>query len=160
MGRYVGVAPLSPLVVGERFSTRDWPLHVTVVPTFLSQTSVPDLSAAIGRAASGLSPVRVVLGPDALFGPRHTVPVSEVVMDEPLRALHVGLVEGLRGCGAQFETPEYAGGGYRAHVTHRKGRRVGPGDVVKLVQVALVHMNPGQELGMRAVLAVCALGVV
>lgn len=152
MRRYVVVAPLSPLVVGERFSTRDWPLHVTVVPTFLSGASVPHLAAAVGRAAAGLSAVRVVRGPDALFGPRHTVPVSEVVIDEPLRFLHVALVEGLRGCGTEFETPEYAGAGYRAHVTHRKGRRVEPGDVAELIQVALVDMNPGQELGMRAVL--------
>jgi len=146
------------LVVGNRFATRDWPLHVTVVPTFLTGASVTDLSSAIARAATTLEAIGVVMGADSLFGPRHTVPVSEVVMDEPLRAVHAGLVQGLHGCGIELETPDYAGPGFRAHVTHQKRRRVSPGDVAHLTQVALVDMNPGQELGMRAVLAVSPLG--
>jgi len=156
MRRFVVVAPLAPLRVGDRFTTRDWPLHVTLVPTFFSRASVDEIARALALATSSLPVVRVVLGPDALFGPRHTVPVSEVVMDPALRATHACLVAGLVAGLAEMEpeSPQYTGEGFRAHVTHRRSQRLGPGDTATLRQVALVDMEPGQHLGMRAVLAV------
>lgn len=157
MHRYVVVAPLVPLSVGDRFSTRDWPLHVTLVPTFFSAAPLADVVASLARGASDVPVLEVVMGPDALFGPRHTVPVSEVVMDETLRAAHAALVGALRRCEITFESPPYAGPGFRAHVTHRKGRRIEAGQTATLEQVALVDMAPGQELGQRAVLAVSGL---
>ncbi|MEO3939149.1 2'-5' RNA ligase family protein [Dermatophilaceae bacterium Soc4.6] len=149
------VAPLTPLEVGDRFATRDWPLHVTVVPTFFSRASVTQVATALAASCGSLPAVTAVVGADALFGPRQTVPVSEVVMDPALRAAHAVLVEGLGDI--EPESPGFWGEGFRAHITHRRDHRLHPGDIVRLTQVTLVDMEPGQPLGMRAVLAVSPL---
>lgn len=153
MHRFVVVLLLEPLDVGARFSTAEWPLHATVVPTFFTDAEPAALGAALENTAL---PALVVpaLG-DALFGARGTVPVTELSLTPALRSAHDALVSALGDL--RPETPEHWGDGYRPHVTVKKYARVRPGAALRFVQVALVDMRPGQDRGERAVLSVRAL---
>jgi 2'-5' RNA ligase len=156
MPRYVVVLPLTPLAAGDRFSTRDWPLHVTIVPTFHSTDSASAIAAQLSPAAFAHAPVTLEAGDEERFGTKNTVPVTVIEPTPELFALHRALVASLDH--PEFENPEFTGDGYRAHVTVKKYGRVARGQRMLLDQIALVDMQPGQELGMRQVLSVVSLG--
>lgn len=154
MPRFVVVLPLQPLSAGDRFTTRDWPLHVTIVPVFTSPATAPDVAALLEIASPA---VTIVAGPDEGFGPKNNLAVTVVTPSRELDALHRALVEVLAPIAPQFQNPEYTLDGYRAHITVKRDFRATEGESYRLEQLALVDMQPGQELGMRVVLAVSAL---
>jgi len=45
--RLVVVLPLRPLAVGDSFALRDWPLHLTVAPTFVVDADQETVRSAI-----------------------------------------------------------------------------------------------------------------
>jgi hypothetical protein len=156
MPRFVVVLPLQPLSPGDRFTTRDWPLHVTIVPVFTSTATAPDVAALLEVA---LPAVTIVAGPDEGFGPKNALPVTVVRPSAELDALHRSLVDALAPIAPQFQHPGYTLDGYRAHITVKRSFRAVEGERYRLEQLALVDMQPGQELGMRVVLAVSPLAV-
>jgi 2'-5' RNA ligase len=155
--RYVVVLPLTPMVVGDRFITREWPLHVTVVQVFTADATPGAIRARLAGVAASSSPIDVVAGADEHFGPSRTIPVTVVSPSASLDALHAACVAALDDLGPMYENPEYTGAGYRPHVTVKRHARATAGDVLNLRQLALVDMEPGQPQGGREVLAVCVL---
>ena len=153
MSRLVIVLPLTPLQVGESFAVADWPLHITVLPPFLTHAEPADVAAAIETAAAGQTALAAVVGHDEMFGRRHDVPVS-VVEDSPaLTELHRALKTAMRQFAATPEEPAFTGVGFRAHVTVKRQGRVHEGDVLSLTQIALVDMAPRAAASGRTVLA-------
>lgn len=153
MSRLVIVLPLAPLQVGESFAVVDWPLHITVLPPFLTDAAPADVAAAIENAAAGQAAVAATVGPDALFGRRHDVPVSLVEDNPALTALHLALKGEMRQFAAAPEEPAFTGMGFRAHVTVKNQGRVHAGDRLALTQIALVDMAPRAAASGRTVLA-------
>ncbi len=158
MSRYVVVAPLTPMSVGDRFITREWPLHVTLVQVFTSEATAAAIGQRLAAVADGSPTITVLAGDDEDFGPSRTIPVTVMEPSRTLHALHAACVAAIDGLGPVYANPEYMGAGYRPHVTVKRQGRVSAGDVLELRQVALVDMDPGQRDGGREVLAVCALG--
>jgi hypothetical protein len=158
--RLVVVLPLLPLAVGASFAVSRWPLHVTVLPPFLTDAPGGELAAAIAAVASTQPPLTVVAGPDALFGRRHDIPVSLLEPSAELTALHRNLVAALRPFAAEPDEPAFTGDGFRAHVTHKPPARVHPGDTLTLRQLTLVDMLPRANAAGRTVLAAHLLGTV
>ena len=150
MPRYVVVLPLRRLAVGDRFATRDWPLHVTVVPVFTSELGVAELAARLSGPR-----LAVTAQHDERFGAGHSIPVTVIAPDAAILALHRSLVAAL--APIEIETPRFAGDAFRPHVTIRRFGRLEAGDVVELTQLALVDMEPGQPGRERRVLAVVDL---
>ncbi|MEO6309838.1 MAG: 2'-5' RNA ligase family protein, partial [Leifsonia sp.] len=105
MSRLVIVLPLTPLQVGESFAVADWPLHVTVLPPFLTYAEPTDVAAAINEAAAGQAALTVIVGHDELFGRRHDIPVSVVDDNPALTALHCTLKAAMRQFAAAPEEP-------------------------------------------------------
>jgi len=151
MPRFVVILPLQPLAAGDRFTTRDWPLHVTIVPVFTSPASAADIASLL---ECNLPALTIVAGHDEGFGPKNALPVTVVEPSPELAALHLALIDLLQ---PQFKNPEYTGDAYRAHITIKRGFRAVDGESYRLTQLALVDMEPEQELGMRRVLAVSNL---
>ena len=157
MSRLVVVLPLQPLAVGDGFSLSDWPLHVTVAPTFVVTV---DLSAVAGvispelRRQPGLG-VRV--GHDEGFGRSGKIPVSVLEPAPALADLHSRLVAALTELGAVFDDPEFVGAGYRAHITMTPAARSQPGDELTLTQAAIVDMEPEGDRRLRRVVWALAL---
>jgi len=158
MSRLVVVLPLEPLQVGAAFPVSAWPLHVTVLPPFLTAAGADAIAAAIGSAVGAHPPITVVAGNDELFGRRHDIPVSLVLPDDRLTGLHRTLVDALLPFAAEPEEPAFTGPGFRAHVTHKPPARVWPGDQLTLRQIAVVDMLPRAAAAGRTVLAVHSLG--
>ena len=157
MPRLVVVLPVEPLRVGDSFAVAAWPLHVTVLPPFLTDAAPGDIADAIRAAVSGQSPHTVTAGEDALFGRRHDIPVSLVLPHDGLTRLHHTLVAALRPFAAEPDEPAFTGSGFRAHVTHKPPARLHPGTLVTLSQIALVDMLPRAHTSGRTVLATHAL---
>lgn len=156
MHRFAVVLPLEPMALGERYAVRDWPLHLTVTPVFATEATTAMLAARMGEVASAHGPVEAVAGPGELFGPRHDTPVSLVESSE-VRALHAVLADALAPLGIRFDSPHYAGEGFRPHVTATTRGATEEGQLLRLAQLALVDMEPGPGQGRPQVVAVAAL---
>jgi 2'-5' RNA ligase len=148
MTRYVAVLPLAPLAVDNGFSVSAWPLHVTIVPNFTTDATAERVGAELSTNASALD---VVVGDEAMFGPRENVRVSLVRYSEPLAALHRELVARLRGLNVVFDNPNFIDAGYRPHVTATRRASANEGDRLHLTQLALVDMEPHGDTGVRRV---------
>lgn len=153
MPRLVIVLPVTPLRVGDSFAVSAWPLHVTALPPFLTDAPSVEIAAAIAGVARGRPPVPAVVGNDELFGRRHDIPVSLILPNEALTALHHALLRAIRPFAAVPDEPAFTGGGFRAHVTHKPPARLHPGDALSLTQLALVDMLPRAHTAGRTVLA-------
>jgi 2'-5' RNA ligase len=158
MSRYVVVLLLQPVAVGDSFITREWPLHVTLLPVFASPATPAELGDRLAAAAGAAEPVAVVAGADEGFGPAKTIPVTVIEPNPDLDALHAAFMTAIENAEPEYENPEFTGPGYRAHVTIKRYERVTAGDRLMLEQVALVDMEPGQPGGGRTVLTVATLG--
>jgi 2'-5' RNA ligase len=158
MSRYVVVAPLVPMAAGDRFITREWPLHVTIVQVFASASTSAQVGRRLEALAAGSAPLTVTADVDEQFGPSHTIPVTVIAPTLELHALHAACVAELDDLAPEYENPEYMGPGFRPHVTVKRHERINAGDVLELRQLALVDMNPGQPEGGREVLSVATLG--
>jgi hypothetical protein len=148
--RLVVVFPLEPLGAGEGFSLRDWPLHLTVVPTFTG-VDLTRAQSAISPILAAHRPLQLRTGPDEGFGRSMTIPVSVIVPSIELTELHSALVTALLAVGAVFDDPEFIGSGYRAHVTMTRRASVHEGDRLNLRQVAIVDMAPEGDRRLRRV---------
>jgi hypothetical protein len=153
MPRLVVVLPLAPLRVGSSFAVSVWPLHVTVLPPFLTDAPAGQIADALAAATSTLAPLTVVAGGNELFGRRHDIPVTLIEPHKRLSALHSTLVQAVRPFAAAPDEPAFTGAGFRAHVTHKPPAAVHPGDVLTLEQIALVDMLPRAHTAGRTVLA-------
>lgn len=157
MSRLVIVLPLSPLRDGDSFAVQDWPLHITVLPPFLTDAAPSEIAAAITSAASTQTPLTAIAGHDEMFGRREDVPVTVVVENEALTRLHRTLVDAVRPFAASPDEPAFTGPGFRPHITIKHHGRVHEGDEFSLTQIALVDMAPRSEPSGRSVLATLPL---
>lgn len=153
MPRLVVVLPLSPLREGESFAVKNWPLHVTVLPPFLTEAAPRDVADAIAAVASRHPAIEAVAGLDDLFGRRHDVPVTLIDESAALTGLHHALVDAVRPLAVAPDEPAFTGSGFRAHVTIKPPRRVHDGDRLFLSQIALVDMVPRSAEAGRTVLS-------
>jgi 2'-5' RNA ligase len=153
MPRLVVVLPLSPLEAGDSFAVQNWPLHITVMPPFLTDAAPSDIAHAIATATSAHPELTVTAGRDAMFGRRENIPVTLVVESPELIALHRTLLAAIRPFAATPDEPAFTGGGFRAHVTMKLPARVHEGEELILAQIALVDMAPAAGQAGRVVLA-------
>ncbi|MHA6694268.1 2'-5' RNA ligase family protein [Homoserinimonas sp. A520] len=158
MSRLVVVLPLSPLAEGDSFAVSEWPLHVTVLPPFLTDASASEVGDAIRSAASDHPAMKVVAAQDELFGRRHDIPVTLIDENEQLTAMHQALRAAVRPFAAAPDEPAFTGAGFRPHVTVKTHGRVHAGDEFTLTQLAIVDMAVRASPG-RAVLATIELPI-
>lgn len=157
MSRLVIVLPLTPLTVGQSFAVREWPLHVTVVPPFLTQAAPEAIADAVAAASAGFGAFTAVAGADALFGRREDIAVTLLEPCEELTELHNALLRAVRPLAAAPDEPAFTGARFRAHVTVKGDARLWPGQRITLSQIALVDMVPRAHAAGRTVLATHAL---
>jgi 2'-5' RNA ligase superfamily len=149
--RLVIVLPLQPLTAGDGFTLREWPLHVTVAPTFVVDVDIETVLVAISPLLISQPRLRLRAGPDEGFGRSQSIPVTVVDPSPELNDLHARLKAALTAVGAVFDDPNFVGAGYRAHVTKTRLAHTHPGDVLKLDQAAVVDMAPEGDRRLRRV---------
>jgi len=156
VSRLVVVLPLLPLAIGDGFSLKEWPLHLTVAPTFVIgaddiDADIADVSMAITPVLAGQPQLTVRAATDAGFGHAGKIPVTLIEQSAELAGLHDRLVAALLAIGAAFDDPEFTGPGYQPHVTMTRSGRVSLGDQLTLRQAALVDMAPAGDRRLRRV---------
>jgi hypothetical protein len=159
--RLVVVLPLRPMRLGEAFSLRTWPLHVTVAPTFVTDADAAAVAAAIAPVVATTPAMSVTAAGEEGFGPSGRVPVTVLVPTPGLSTLHRRLIEALctvGTAGTVFDDPEYTGPGYRAHVTVTAEARLQTDEVAVLRQAAIVDMEPIGPQRLRQVVWISELG--
>jgi len=151
VSRLVIILPLRPLALGDAFTLRDWPLHITVAPTFVIFGGLPAVLSAVTAVLSPHSALRVSVGPEEGFGHAMNVPVSLVDPTAELRLLHADLSAALVAVGARFDDPDYVGDAYRPHITLKGAAALPRGADVTLHQAAVIDMAPDGERRLRRV---------
>jgi len=157
MLRLVVVLPLEPLELGSGYPLSEWPLHVTVAPTFVVATSLADVIAAIFPVLAEKRTLTARAGHTEGFGSSMSIPVSVVDPTPELTDLHTRLVGALREMGAVFDDPQYTGTGYRAHVTVTRLAAARSGQELILRQAVIVDMQPSGDRRLRSVVWVRSL---
>ena len=157
MSRVVVVLPVHPLTVGDSFLVSAWPLHVTLVPPFATEASVPSITEALRSALGNENEYHLVAAGDDLFGRRHNILVTLLADDERLTALRTRLVECLRPFATNLDDRAFARLEFRPHITVKGESRVHEGDEVHLSQLALVDMAARQSPTGRSVLSTIPL---
>ncbi len=150
MPRLVVVLPLQPLDVGSGFTLREWPLHLTVAPTF-DIDSLETAVAAVTPIVAAHSPLSVRAGHSEGFGRTMNRPAAVIEASARLVGLHEALRRSLVEAGAAFDHPEFTGLGYRPHVTRTRSASVSDGDLLDLRQAAVVDMAPHGDRRLRRV---------
>lgn len=140
--RLVVILPLLPLQPGDAYSLAAWPLHLTVVPTFVVAVDLAAVVAVIEPVLAPQAALLLTVGADEGFGRSQRIPVSLVGTSPDLSALHRRLMQGLFAVGAVFDDPDFVGTGYRPHITMTKAARAQPGELLQLEQAAVVDMEP------------------
>lgn len=153
----VVIAPLTPMTVGDQFQHGLVPLHLTTLPKVrVPHEKLPAVLAAIGEVAAAATLLRVVTAAFDLFGESGTVRVTTVQLSEPLRQLHLGLLEATRAAGAVPLNPGYHGDGYRPHITYtHDGRFLTPGERAELTALAVLDCSRPT----RCILTIRSLGL-
>jgi 2'-5' RNA ligase len=149
---------LTPLAVGDAFTLRAWPLHLTVAPTFVIEGGLPAALPTVAPILVAQPALALRVGPAEGFGKAMNVPVSLVEPTAELTQLHAGLVTALVAAGARFDDPEFVGAGYRPHITLKGVAPLQPGVGLTLQQAAVVDMAPAGERRFREVVWTTELG--
>jgi 2'-5' RNA ligase len=159
MPRLVVVLPLVPLALGDGWALNDWPLHVTIVPTFETESTAADVGAALMPLLAGRARFTVLAGFDEGFGRAADIPVTIIEPSSELVELHASLVSAVKSGGGVFDDPDFVEDGYRAHVTKTRHAAVLPGDSLELAQIAIVDMAPQGDARLRHVVWCQSLGL-
>lgn len=156
MRNLIWVAFTEPVHPGLVFPRSDWPLHITLLRFDVGTDGSADVAGVLAGLAeapvSGALGAELTVGEDAGFGHLGSIPVSLIERNPLLQGLHEELVQSEVTHGARIATPNYILDHYRPHISHHDGKRLSPGDVVVLDQIALVDMAPEGNHTVRRIL--------
>jgi 2'-5' RNA ligase len=131
--------------IPAEFADKDWPFHVTLLPSIETGEDEAALTARIAQICARHAPIEVVGESRQMFGPEHNVPVTEVSCPAELVALRDALKDGY-GSDVVFTARPYPT--YRPHVTDYRGSSLPVGATARLDAVSLV-----EKIGDRYVVA-------
>ena len=119
--KYIIVNIINSVKTPSEFSSKNWPLHLTLLPHFNVSNSekelVEELRACLGKYESfELSAIG-----EELFGKNEDIPVITLSKNKMLMNLHTNLMEIVSSLGGLYDDSSYIGKGYRPHVTTLKG---------------------------------------
>jgi hypothetical protein len=146
----------SPTAAGFSTDADQWPRHATVLQSFRVDASIDEVESVVRTRAEGSGPVTPVGDHVEGFGPRQDIPVTVLGRADRLVALHNALLTDLAALhGFAPDVPEWAGEGYRPHVTAGAWGQLAPGEEITFDRVAVVDVDAPQ--GRPVVLAVIPL---
>jgi 2'-5' RNA ligase len=140
--RYVIIKLLEKLQDGYEFSPEDYPLHITIVPSFQLENMNDVLLNKIKQLCNNLKAFNLTAGEDEFFGPNKEVHVTTMIMNDELQGLHTSLVSILSDADAIFDEPQYMLENYRAHATVQETIRLHEGDSIALDDITVIDKLP------------------
>jgi hypothetical protein len=140
--RYVIIKLLEQLKDGDEFSPENYPLHITVVPSFQLERMDDVLLGKIRQLCSNFKTFTLIAGEDEFFGANREVHVTTMIMNDNLQELHDSLVSILSDAGATFDEPQYMLENYRAHATVQETIRLHEGDSITISNITIIDKLP------------------
>ncbi len=126
----------------KEFNSSDWPLHVTLLGNFNTETPESDLVEMLLNHAKRPKPFDLRVEEEALFGPNKDILVNTMELNKEMMYLHDNLKKLMDSIGAVYDSPQYIGKSYRPHITIQKVDRVHQNEIVRVNSFSLVDMEP------------------
>lgn len=153
MQKYVIVQFLEDTPVGDEFDMSEWPLHVTLVANFAVNLPQNKVIEHFNHIVAQQCVCESKAAEDDYFGPEKQVHVTVLEPTKQLMDIHLNLIAYIKKLDAVFDEPKYLESGYRAHATIQKIQTLQLGDKVRIEELSLIDMFPGQNIKKRKVLS-------
>ena len=132
----------APTVPGFTADADQWPMHATVLHSFVVDGSVDAVAALVRGRAEGAGPVTAIGDHEEGFGPDRDIRVTVLADAQRLVDLHRALLTDLGTLpGFAPDVAEWAGDGYRPHVTAGAWGALRPGATVSFDRIAVVDLG-------------------
>lgn len=128
----------------KEFNSSDWPLHITLVGNFNTETPEDGLVEMLTTRVEKIEPFNVRVGEEALFGPNNNILVNILDVNKEIMNLHKNLKELLDSNDTVYDSPQYVGKNYKPHATVQKVDRVHQNEIVRINSLSLVDMEPNK----------------
>ena len=128
-----------PLEQGAEF--KDWPLHITIVPWFRTDTSTETLAGELRQALQEQKPFLITVDGEAHFG-RRRKPVNLIMLPSPLTDLETAARQLLRSHDAWMvdETTKVKRP-FRPHITAQKSVQPREGDRIMCDNLYIIEQK-------------------
>ncbi len=124
LGQLIIVHLVEKRSAGDVFPRKraDWPLHITLVPWFATNSDESGLLHALHAYCRETAAFIIQVGPEEKFGSGGDVPVNTIRNQAEIEQLHDALLKVVQEHGGAWEGEASARSGigqkYRAHITH------------------------------------------
>lgn len=145
--KYVIAHFIKPIQPGYNFSSKEWPLHVTLLPNFIVGDSLEALVNNLEEVSRSITPFNIQVGGDENFGPNSEVLVSLIKPTAGILSLHSKLLAITKFY--MFDTPQYIGEGYRPHATKQANSQLVNGNHFMVDSMTLIDMYPNDDIERR-----------
>ncbi len=138
-------ALVRPLAVGDIF--QDWPLHITIVPWFRSQTPPLELARLLQQQLVGIEPFRVDVDGEAAFGYRGRKQVNLITLPSPIIAMEEQIRRVLKSRSSWIvdeSTKKLRS--FRPHITFQRTERLHAGDSFQCGEVYIIEQKGGHKV--------------
>lgn len=125
---------------GHPFPRHDWPLHISLVPWFVTARR-EELDRVLTEFLSTVQPFTVTVGSEAHFGESKRVKVNVIEPSDSLMNLHIALLDKVEQLGTVIADKEYLRENYRGHITHYFERHKAPGEQLRIDHIYLAELT-------------------
>lgn len=132
------VSLLDDVSEGAQFHWKDWPLHVTLAPTFGIGFDSQQIVSLLEEVVKTQNALELKAAEETVWGS----PVILLQKTVEIEQLHKQIIDMLEINGAVFNEPQYIGPHYLPHVTVQKGASVEVGRGVMINGISLIDMFP------------------
>ena len=123
-----------------------WPSHATVMQSFQIDAGIDEVIAAVRAVAETVQPLTAVGGHFEGFGPDRDIRVTVLNGAGRIVALHHELLAALQALpGFAPDVPEWAGAGFRPHVTAGVWGELDPGESISFDRIAIIDLGTADE---------------
>lgn len=139
MNKFIIASFIGGITAGTTFEESKWPLHVTLMHSFHSNTPPQELTQTLERALQRQEAFELFGKSDELFGPENDRPVTELKLTPQMSALNTLLKETFTEHSDQSVPDKYPT--YRPHVTKQGEEGISIGDSVRIDSVSIVFVG-------------------
>lgn len=122
------------------FRRSSWPLHVTLVGLFHSETPPEQLADKLMIVAFRHKKLSATGMERAYFGRKRDIPVTELSYSNEFKALHLDLIATL-GHAIELHSPAFNGEHFSPHVSDQRNGQIAQGQSVTIDSISLVHFS-------------------
>ncbi len=122
------------------FSSKDWPLHLTLLMHFNTDRPVKYLVKGLTDCTTKHKSFEVLVENESFFGTHLDTLVSVLQLNKKIKDLHTDLMRVANKLGVTYDEPNKVGAGFRPHVSVQRGEKLSIGKTITVDNVTLVEV--------------------